>query len=1086
MSLLAYLPGAKIIAKSAGKTLNRVDQKSEALHNAFMPVTAHDNDTDYDVPQSRGSKIVEQFREQVKKGLPFTMSAQSISSILDALSHSTAIDDRQMLLEHALVFISRLPDGALAQKLQDQAVQLFWYDLPHPPATSMGKFQWRSADGSGNNVSIPEMGKAGSPYSRSVQATHALVATDLPEPELVYQSLLRRDKFVPHPAGLSSLMFGFATLVIHSIFRTSFTQWAINETSSYIDLGPLYGNDQATQDSVRKKDGRGGLHPDVFAEDRLLLLPPASAVILVLFNRNHNYIAKRLLDINERGGYVDPETLKGSDKEAARLAQDDEIFNTTRLVNCMWFAQIVFSDYFAAILGLVRDGSSWNLNPFGEIRRSDHSQVERGQGNNVSIEFNLLYRWHATMSEANEKWTEDTFSKVFNGEPFDKITPPDFARAMRRVQASIGNDPSKWSFGGIEREADDSFKDADLAKILQDATLNPASAFKARGSPKVMRIIEIMGIEQARSWGACSLNDFRRFLQLKPYSDFEDWNPDPEIAETARRLYGNIENLELYPGLQAEEAKPVVPGAGLCPAYTTSRAILADAIALTRGDRFFTADLTPWNLTAWGFQDCQRDTTNAGFGSMLGRLLLRTLPAHYTYDSVYTWFALMTPEAMKTNLTKLGVAEKYTFSRPDRSEHPHVVNTFSGVSSVLKDRVSFRASYVGRAKEIIPGRGYLLSLDDPVVHKADSELVTSALSGDAALVDKAAQFYLQTTKEMIEENSYTLFNIPGRSIDIVGDVLNLVPIHFVSIVLAGFPLKTKQNPHGIYMDRQLMTMLRDVFSYIFFETNPSKQMRAKELAISHTAELIGHIKSHLKEGSPVGEILHTIAHVFHNSNNKTGSHEFIKKLSASKRPRDELANDVFSVVLLASVEFAQALVHVVNLYLNEEHRQHLTSIMALAKTPGAAADAQLQGYAREALRLDPSIRGTLRHPQQEGNVDGVKVSQDRPLYLSFANANLDPDVFINPSQIDPSRPLEGYLSLNDAIFGALGGQFVEKMIAQVLRAVFSLKNVRRTAGPSGTLKRVVSVANGTANYEYLDINRELSPWARSMVLQYDE
>jgi linoleate 10R-lipoxygenase len=39
---------------------------------------------------------------------------------------------------------------------------------------------------------------------------------------------------------------------------------------------------------VRIKDGRGCLHPDTFAEDRLLLLPPATAVILVLFNRNHN------------------------------------------------------------------------------------------------------------------------------------------------------------------------------------------------------------------------------------------------------------------------------------------------------------------------------------------------------------------------------------------------------------------------------------------------------------------------------------------------------------------------------------------------------------------------------------------------------------------------------------------------------------------------------------------------------------------------------------------------------------------------------------------------------------------------------
>jgi hypothetical protein len=44
-----------------------------------------------------------------------------------------------------------------------------------------------------------------------------------------------------------------------------------------------------------------------------------------------------------------------------------------------------------------------------------------------------------------------------------------------------------------------------------------------------------------------------------------EWNSDPEIAQVAEHLYGKIDNLELYVGLQAEEAKPVVDGAGLCP-----------------------------------------------------------------------------------------------------------------------------------------------------------------------------------------------------------------------------------------------------------------------------------------------------------------------------------------------------------------------------------------------------------------------------------------------------------------------------------------------------------------------------------------
>ena len=71
--------------------------------------------------------------------------------------------------------------------------------------------------------------------------------------------------------------------------------------------------------------------------------------------------------------------------------------------------------------------------------------------------------------------------------------------------------------------------------------------------------------------------------------------------------------------------------------YTISRAILADAIALTRGDRFFAQDMTPFNYTSWGYADCKRDPTNPGFGTALGPLLLRTLPHHYPEDSVLTW-----------------------------------------------------------------------------------------------------------------------------------------------------------------------------------------------------------------------------------------------------------------------------------------------------------------------------------------------------------------------------------------------------------------------------------------------------------------
>lgn len=57
---------------------------------------------------------------------------------------------------------------------------------------------------------------------------------------------------------------------------------------------------------------------------------------------------------------------------------------------------------------------------------------------------------------------------------------------------------------------DGKFADADLARILQDATFNPAGAYGARRVPHSMKIIEMLSIQQNRDWGTCSMNEFRK------------------------------------------------------------------------------------------------------------------------------------------------------------------------------------------------------------------------------------------------------------------------------------------------------------------------------------------------------------------------------------------------------------------------------------------------------------------------------------------------------------------------------------------------------------------------------------------------
>lgn len=67
----------------------------------------------------------------------------------------------------------------------------------------------------------------------------------------------------------------------------------------------------------------------------------------------------------------------------------------------------------------------------------------------------------------------------------------------------------------LKREPDGQFDDGDIAKIILDAIATPANSYGAHSTPECLRVIEIMGIQQARNWGVCTMNEFREFLGLK-------------------------------------------------------------------------------------------------------------------------------------------------------------------------------------------------------------------------------------------------------------------------------------------------------------------------------------------------------------------------------------------------------------------------------------------------------------------------------------------------------------------------------------------------------------------------------------------
>ncbi|KAF5372318.1 hypothetical protein D9615_009241 [Tricholomella constricta] len=1030
-----------------------------------------------------------------------------LAAFTDTVTHPTSVDDRKGAFAAGLGILARLDrDDDTTKKMNNSVIGTLYNTVPHPPVSYLGPFStYREADGGGNSAQNTNVGRGGTPYSRSVQGKAGLPRHSLPDPSLVFDTILKRRDHQIHAGGMSSMIFAFASIVTHSLFRTDPQDMNINLASSYLDLSPLYGDNQAAQDKVRDKSaGRGFLFPDTFSEERLLFAPPATSALLVIFSRNHNsckYIARRLLQINEFKKWSDPPPID----DVAHAIQDEELFQTARLINCGHFMSAIMGDYVAGFLGS-SEGCNWNMDAFDVIDNKS-IKVERGQGNHCSAEFNILYRWHATISEQDQKWSESVFRAAFGGKPFDEITTSDVT-SMTSLFTEISSTPSQRVFAGLARGPDGKFSDDDLADVLQCATENPAGAFRGRGTPEVLRIAEVEGIRQARQWGLCTMNEFRVFLGLKPVETFEEWNPDPAIAGAARQLYHHVDNLELYTGLQAEATMPLTDGSRFACGYTTTRGVLGDAIALVRGDRFYTSDFTPANLTAWGFQDCQRDMNNGGFGGQIPKLLVRHLPRHYPHNSVYSCFPFFTPSKMKVSLAAQKLEARYTFDRPVLVPEAKILNTFTGIKHVFSDPSRFNVIYEKY------GYGSFVNTDEVVKHDTDKAMTMHAVFPTPDSLSNYVAWYKEATEKYLKEKSFKYDGVEGTYVDITY-VINTVSAHVSAEQFFGVTLKTKENPHGMFTEQEFFdmmatlvseafcsssfsAMLTELYSVTFLTFDAPEESFALHTAAFQAGPIVGGLAAKsLAEAAPssvpnfIGSLAAKAAAFLWPIKDKP-SYAFLRRMAAAGRPFDAMLGNIMGIGIGASVNHAHAAVQVINFYLEDEQEKERSHIFELVQNSDDQSTELLRGYVREAMRLRPQYSGLWRQAAVDAEIPQgpgfppLEVKAGERIWSNFRNAHLNPAEFPDPTTVDPRRPAAWY-NLNGAGFHKCPGTtYAQHTIAEIVKVVFKLKNLRPAPGDAGKLAGFSEVIRGSESQYYLTRNGAVSTWPGSLHIVYDE
>ncbi|KAK0729630.1 heme peroxidase [Lasiosphaeris hirsuta] len=994
-------------------------------------------------------------------------------------------DDKTMIMERVIQLVSNLPSNSKTRiELTNNFLSGLWYSLEHPaPSRYVGdKFQYRQADGSYNNIMFPQLGAAGTSYARSVNPT-VIRQGALPDPALIYDSVMKRTEYKKHPNNVSSILWYWASIIIHDLFWTDYRDMTKSKTSSYLDLSPLYGSNQEMQDTIRTfKDGK--LKPDCFADKRLLGMPPGVGVLLIMFNRFHNHVAENLVAINEDGKFTPPSTnLEGERAAAAWKKYDNDVFQTARLVTSGLYINITLIDYVRNIVNLNRVDTTWTLDPRQNtgIDVGTKDGAERGTGNVVSAEFNLCYRWHACVSDKDDKWIEEFYYELFK-KPSAEVSVHDLIMGFAKFEAMIPEDPAQRPFGKFKRGPDGKFSDDDLAECMTSAVEDCAGSFGARNVPGSMRAIEILGIIQARKWNVAGLNEFRKHFGLKPYEKFEDINSDPVVSGALSRLYEHPDFVELYPGLVAEEHKqPMVPGVGIAPTYTISRVVLSDAVCLVRGDRHYTVDYNARSLTNWGYNEVQYNL-GVNHGCVFYKLFIRALPNHFAPNSVYAHYPMVIPSETEKIQKDLKRDHLFDFSRPTRIPQKSEVSTYAGAKHILEKKDKYKATWHSALQELILGGGgkFVLS-GDATFHDSQRQGVHETLYSTYydALV-KA--FYKKATESLLAENSYTLAG--RRFVDIIRDVGNVVPVQFAARAL-NLPLKSKDNAKGIYTEHELYAVLTVIFTAIFQDVDPVKSFPLKQAARTVATQLGAAI-----EGSVKGSKGYFSSSAKKNEPVSVYGADLIKGLlKAGLSSHDVAWGQVLPVAAALVPTQGEAFAQSADYYLSASGKAHLADIHSLANQPSSAeTDALLLGYALEGVRLSGTsgayCEASSADTVQEDDGSEVSVQASDRVYINFANSAKDANYFPEPSTVNPRRPVGSYIQYSAGPHAILGREISHAALTEMFRALFKHKNVARAPGPQGELKKVVREGDSVL---YL---REdwgaLTPFPVTMKVTWDE
>jgi prostaglandin-endoperoxide synthase 2 len=218
-----------------------------------------------------------------------------------------------------------------------------------------------------------------------------------------------------------------------------------------------------------------------------------TALISTIFLREHNRLARL---ITEATGW-DPNSEEG----------DERIFETARNVLTVMLLKVVIQDYIN------------HISPF-----KFKFVAEPGIGgdrdwfrpNWMSIEFDMLYRWHTLV-------------------------------------------PDRVTVAGVETAFSDLLWDTDVltdngvSELVNEASRQPCTEIGLMNTPDFLLDVEERTLAMGRLAKLASYNDYRQACRYPRLTKFADVSENPDIQRALEQTYGSVDAIEFYVGLLAED-----------------------------------------------------------------------------------------------------------------------------------------------------------------------------------------------------------------------------------------------------------------------------------------------------------------------------------------------------------------------------------------------------------------------------------------------------------------------------------------------------------------------------------------------------